>query len=379
MIVKSLSRSSNGGQLIGYVCRYGLDDEKRTSPVEREHPAINIRKLIIRHNIRSRSLKGIIKEFETNEAFRLMKRKDSVKLFHTIHSFSDLDKEFITDKILKDVTKKYIELRGINNLYIGAAHYDRDHIHLHVCMSGTQLNGRSSRISKQQFEKIKLALDQYQREKYPFLVHSLPEHGKKKNQAKETIIKAVKAERQTNKEALLVCLEKLLASVQSKEELFTNLRELGHEPYFRDGKLKGIKFEGKTKYRFSRLGFDAQQWESLSTRESTQSMKVLSELQKIRSQLNKERDQLAALEPTEQPMPKASNKEEQNILDELSMLRNRNKERDRDKFDEGHIFNFPNDTPETCSEEMPSLDISQSFDALPAQNFIVRNNRQEGR
>lgn len=46
-------------------------------------------------------------------------------------------------------------------------------------MSSTILiTGESNRISKQEFRDLKLALDQYQKEKYTELVNSLTAHGK---------------------------------------------------------------------------------------------------------------------------------------------------------------------------------------------------------
>lgn len=46
---------------------------------------------IFKHNIRSGSIKGYIKEFESNEALRVRRRVDSVQAYHTIISFSNQD------------------------------------------------------------------------------------------------------------------------------------------------------------------------------------------------------------------------------------------------------------------------------------------------
>src|SRR5579872_2961380 len=109
MIVKSLSRKGGGsstGQLMNYLLRYTLDKEKLKKLPEPKKP------LVIRHNIRSRTVKGYAKEFKKNEENRIHKRKDAVQVYHTILSFSNLDKEHVDEKVLTDISNKYIELRG---------------------------------------------------------------------------------------------------------------------------------------------------------------------------------------------------------------------------------------------------------------------------
>lgn len=197
MIIKSLSRKSGSGQLLKYIFRYMLDEEKVKARIEK----VNLERsnFLIRHNIRSHTVKGFIREFEENESFRLVHRSDSVKVFHTILSFSNKDTQHINDKLLKDIAKKFIEERGINNLYVGTKHQDRNHIHLHIAVSGTQLNCRSSRISKPQLHHLKLELDKYQQRKYPQLIHSLPDHGRsRKQKTKETILETVSRMRHIN-------------------------------------------------------------------------------------------------------------------------------------------------------------------------------------
>ena len=69
MILKNLTRRSNIGQLVNYI----LKPEKN----EKAEP-------ILKHNLRSRSAIGWTKEFESNDALRLYKRSDNIKLNHTI-------------------------------------------------------------------------------------------------------------------------------------------------------------------------------------------------------------------------------------------------------------------------------------------------------
>ena len=174
MILKSLTRKSGTGQLLNYLFK------KEEKLIAGNQPP-----LVIRHNVRSKSIDKWIKEFDANEQFRIHKRKDSVKAYHTILSFSNKDKEKITEKTLRAVAKQYMKLRGNDNLFIGTAHYDKDHIHLHLVMSGTKyLTGESNRISRAEFHQLKIEMDKWQSRKFPELVNSLPHHGKSKEQNK---------------------------------------------------------------------------------------------------------------------------------------------------------------------------------------------------
>ncbi len=97
MIIKSLSRKSNSSQLVKYIFRYVLDDEKKKEISKNDLVKSVQPNFIIRHNVRSRSVKGYVKEFQENEAYRIVRRKDSVQLFHTIISFAPGDSKVIND------------------------------------------------------------------------------------------------------------------------------------------------------------------------------------------------------------------------------------------------------------------------------------------
>ncbi len=176
MILKNLTRKKTGTrQLVRYIFRYMLQEEK-TGAAKRK----NNTPFIIRHNIKSKSVEGFIKEFEKNLLTRKYKRSDQIIIHHSILSWSHKDAIHITDTKLRSIARKFIQLRGVNNLYVGTKHTDRNHIHLHFAVSGNQINGKSSRLSQKEFSNLKKKLDAFQKEKYPELVNSLPRHGRSK-------------------------------------------------------------------------------------------------------------------------------------------------------------------------------------------------------
>ncbi|HAO09402.1 MAG TPA: hypothetical protein DCQ50_21020 [Chryseobacterium sp.] len=265
MIIKNLSRKGGTEQVINYLFK---DKDKLSND--------KFKPLVIRHNIRSRSLDKVIKEFKANETFRRVHRKDSVKLYHTIISFGKKDKEKITEQMLRDFGKKYMELQGKDNMYIMTQHIEKEHIHLHVVMSGTKyLTGVANRISKAAFRQLKVAMQTYQEKKYPELTKSIVNHGKGKGRGYSKDI------RQDKKSMIEVDLQKAYQQSKSTKDFLQQIKNLGHEPYYRNEKLTGIKYGGDTKFRFSRLGYDDTKMKVLEGREAEE--KELQELESIRS------------------------------------------------------------------------------------------------
>ncbi len=276
MIIKSLSRKSNSAQLLKYLFK---DEDKVL--YEKEHP------FTIRHNLRASSLDSWIQEFKENEACRIHKRKDSVELFHTIISFSNKDRDHISRALLKDIAKKFIALRGEESIYLGTAHVDREHIHLHLVMSGTKYRtGISNRISRDEFRDIKLQMDTYQRERYPKLVHSLPDHARAKK-----IPQLLKNSRTPQKEKLLVSLRNAYSKSKSVEDFLELIKSDEFMPYYRAGRLTGVIDKSGLKFRFSRLGYDKDKIEQLSQLQAKeqQQFSALRELRNIRNK-NRERN-----------------------------------------------------------------------------------------
>ena len=263
MIIKSLSRKSGTEQVINYLFK---DKDKLSN--EKFKP------LVMRHNIRSRSQDKMIKEFKANETFRRVKRKDSVKIYHNVISFGKGDKEKITEKMLRDFGKKYMELQGKDNMYLMACHFEKDHIHMHCIASGTKyLTGVANRLSKAEFGRLKIAMQEYQKEKYPMLNKSIVEHGKGNGYGKDI--------RQSKKSILEVDLQKAYQQSKSTKDFLSQLKSMGHEAYYRNEKLTGIKSDD-VKFRFCRLGYDDKKMKDLDDRNNEEKQQ-LSELEDLRS------------------------------------------------------------------------------------------------
>ncbi|MBK7763319.1 MAG: relaxase/mobilization nuclease domain-containing protein [Bacteroidetes bacterium] len=109
--------------------------------------------MMLKHNVTGHTIERFTAQFNFNESLRILKRKDAVSMYHTIISFSNLDKEHLDKKVLTDIAKKYIELQGRDNMYLITHHIEKEHIHFHIAMSGTKfLTGEANRKGKKEFQ-----------------------------------------------------------------------------------------------------------------------------------------------------------------------------------------------------------------------------------
>lgn len=321
MIIKSLSRKSNPGQLIQYATRYVVKDNDK-------HASQDYMKVLAKRNLRSsKTVDEYIKDFKENEKYRLYRRKDSVILFHTILSFAPGDKKKISINVLTDIANKFIDLRAPNCLNLAIGHLEKEHTHIHVLTSGVQVNGKSSRVSKQEFNRILAELEEYQQLTYPELIHSKNSHeavkGSNNERFKEHLIKS----RKSNTLAIHSHIESSIKHALSYEDFIKMASAKGYDPYYRNGTLQGFQSEGK-KYRLTTLGVDRDSLTKLDERGRTSDAdNVFTELKTIREKGQNEKTRKIITEENE-----VSNIG--SVKDEVDSIRSiRNKIRISDELD----------------------------------------------
>lgn len=125
------------------------------------------------HNVSARSLEHTISDFCANDEYR-KSRKNGNACYHSILSFAPTDAHKITKAMLWDIAQTYIQLRDPQALYFIQPHQDKDHVHLHCCISGNRLTSdQATRLSRPQFYQLRVALEQHQQKHYPQLAQSL--------------------------------------------------------------------------------------------------------------------------------------------------------------------------------------------------------------
>lgn len=165
MVIKTLRWKVAGfGRLIEYVGKelvnyVGKDDT---------------RSLEILHNLHyTNDLNDIARQFAENDAYR-KQRKGGVTMYHEILSFHAHDRDAITPETLEDITREYLRIRAPNALAYAAPHYDRDHVHVHIAISGVEFrSSKTLRMNNRTFASVRRQIEHYQLTKYPELEHSI--------------------------------------------------------------------------------------------------------------------------------------------------------------------------------------------------------------
>lgn len=165
MIVKTLRWKTQGfNRLIDYIGKEGREETETFR---------------VLHNLRrSPDLTGIARQFWANDAYR-KERKNGVVLYHEILSFKR--GEEVPLEAVEDLTRKYLELRAPNALAYAEPHFDQDHLHVHLCISGTEFrSAKTLRLNNEKFMQVRRDIERYQREHYPELQSLVYDSRKKK-------------------------------------------------------------------------------------------------------------------------------------------------------------------------------------------------------
>lgn len=235
----------------------------------------------ITHNLRGSS-KDWVRQFYQNESFR-QGNNSSIKLYHEIISFSNRDTGKITNEILRDITQKYISLRGETGMFVAAFHTSgRDHQHIHLAVSGLHYKtGQAMRLSKADLLHLRQELQRYQIEKYPQLGHSLPEHGKGLRYKANPEWQMENKKGSSIKSEIAKKVQTLFEQSSSRNEFYAKLEKEELFPYERGSRV-GVCY-GNTKYRLERLGIDDKQFQDLPV-DISEREHALREIQALREE-----------------------------------------------------------------------------------------------
>lgn len=258
MIIKVKSRKTlSFDQLLNYMMAGRGNGDSRS-----EHDFVHT------HNLHGREVEEWIQEFEENETYRVLRRSDSTILTHEIMSWHHGDTPKINRGMLEDITKEYIKHRGLTGMYVAVPHFDKGHVHIHIAVSGVEYRtGKSMRMSKSQFTKLKSIVQEYQIQRYPELEHSVVQHGGRQSRLP---IEKQMGHTENQKVAIENVSKRCFKRASSLDEFKNMLAAEGLVPYYRNGKLTGIK-QGNRKYRLRRLGLNDAEISKLTDREDRES------------------------------------------------------------------------------------------------------------
>ncbi len=223
----------------------------------------------IKHNVFSETHQELAREFLNNDEKRDVRRSDSNVLGHEIISFGPEDSRYLNREKLIEMAQKYISLRNPKGLYYIVPHLE-EHIHLHVICGATDTQGKSLRMSKDELSTLREQFQDYHLKRFPELKHSSVRTGKDAVRNKETELKQF--------------LKEVLKGDSTRESLQEKLAEKGMSFYERNGRLTGVKW-GK-KYRFKTLGIETDRIQDPP--ESPSDEKVKNRLVELRENSNEQ-------------------------------------------------------------------------------------------
>jgi len=255
MIVKIIPHKTKSFQEL---LEYMTEDYKRLFNAEGKS-------FTVTHNLKGRTIGRWVEQFFENESYRRIHRPNSTVLTHEILSWDQRDAKALTLEKLQDITREYIRMRDPAGLYVCLPHFDKGHMHVHICASGLKFHsGKSLRLTKKEFQSLKKDIQNYQLLKYPEISHSTVSYDKKEKMRtteKEYQYK-LRTGRQTDKEKVITLLEGCYTQAFSMDDFLGLLKDSGATPYIRSGKTTGIVFNGR-KYRFNRHGITQERIEAL--------------------------------------------------------------------------------------------------------------------
>ncbi|MCU0435373.1 MAG: relaxase/mobilization nuclease domain-containing protein [Bacteroidia bacterium] len=212
----------------------------------------------ILHNVRGKGIGDWARSFRENEQHRLRTRKNSVYLNHEIISFHRDDSDALTLPKLESLVREYIQLRNPNGCYVAVPHFDRFHVHVHICSSAVQYRtGESMRMSRGEFALLKKNIQDFQQKEFPELSRSVVRHGRKADGV--TSDKEVQYMRRTGKLSKRYEVREVVQECKrragTQDEFYALLKVKGIETYVRGGKVYGVIYSGR-RYRFTNLGIE---------------------------------------------------------------------------------------------------------------------------
>jgi len=225
------------------------------------------------HNLHPGQKEQIIRDFQSN-AEHLHERKNGVKLYHEILSFSrakgisnERQKE-----ILRETVAEYLQQRAPDCMAYSVIHDEKEgHLHAHIVISSNRVeSSKRHRLSKYDFDKVKKGTEKHVLDKYPEMEQGLTidKVSKRRKSNPESELKR-RGGRTTQKDQLHSDLKEVFSSARTEAELEKLLADRGFAMSYRSGNRKSEprfgKADSKKHFRLKTLGLDTHYAQCIDT------------------------------------------------------------------------------------------------------------------
>ena len=222
------------GRAFKGVIKYILDKQKDTQVLDAE-------------GLRVKSQSSVIRSFITQAS---MNTRVAKPVCHISLDFSAQDKDKMSNQLMVQIARDYMEQMGIKNTqYIIARHFDKKHPHIHLVYNRIGNDGKTITDSNDRIRSEKIC--KKLTEKYGLYFSS----------GKENVKEHRLREPDKTKYEIYHTLEALVPKCKNWKELVSELKKAGVETEFKyngnSDEVQGIKFR-KNDYRFNGSKIDRQ-------------------------------------------------------------------------------------------------------------------------
>ena len=195
------------------------------------------------HNLIGYTVRDISKEFDEHES-----GSGQRTFYHEVISFHPKDKEKCTQKLMKEFSEKYIEKVYPNQRVYWGVHREKEHVHVHMCISATNMNGKKLQISNQDMGNRDRFVQNYAKNKGLHAMDDLVLSFQKGNQK----IKSMSKERsQASKKDYLK--DKITDAIKTSKTANEFERNLNKDGIAISDRKTGVRYDNRN-YRFKTLG-----------------------------------------------------------------------------------------------------------------------------
>tara|TARA_B100000586_G_scaffold1107_1_gene710 strand:- start:312 stop:1187 length:876 start_codon:yes stop_codon:yes gene_type:complete len=201
------------------------------------------------HNLISSpdDLKGIENEMENNASER-----GSRRFYHDQVSFHPKDREKCTKEFMRDFSEEYVSRVYPNQQVHWCVHRDKKHVHVHLCVSATGLDGKKLHIGVKDVSRQDRFVQEYARERG---LHAMDRLELKMEKGKSKL-KEAKKERDLKSDKEII--REKIGRIINDPTVDTGMdfkRGLEKEGLSLSKRKTGVIYDKKT-YRFKTLGYD---------------------------------------------------------------------------------------------------------------------------
>lgn len=253
MIIKSMSRKTH--RSTGAVPNYIYRNADLNDP----------RSFVYKWNVFGRTPEAWIQQFRENLTYR--QRRDlsgrANKVLHEVISWHAKDAPHITPEVMRTVLDEYARTRSRGrSMFVAIPHFDKEHVHIHLAVSSLEFRtGRSARMDRSDYRTFKQNLQELEIH-FPDIQYSLVDHMQPTKRGQRITDAEYhyknRTGKATKKDLLIDSIKQIHQQSISLDDFLKRLNDSGLKPYYRGGRLSGIKTETGRSFRFSTLGLQEQ-------------------------------------------------------------------------------------------------------------------------